>query len=93
MCSHLTIVVQHSQQMNSVHDTGLMKFPGHPEQLLKFLFTQMIEHPCVHHVSRETFGILSESKVRQPFRADPSVTQLSNARVSNEARMSMLFDG
>ena len=89
---YLTIIVQQSQQMNPVHDAGLMELPGYAEQLLQLLFAQMVEHPRVHHVGRETVGILSEPKVRQPFRTDPRVTQLSDARVSNETRMSMLLD-
>lgn len=77
--------------MNAVDDAGLVKLSGHPEQFLQLFLAQMIEHPRVHHVGGETFRVLSETKIGQPLGADPSMAQLSNARISNQIRMSVFF--
>jgi len=74
-------------------NAGLMKLPRDTEQFLKFFLAEMIQHARVHHVCGEAFRILRQTKIRQPFRAYPGVTELGDAGVPHVTRVPMLLDG
>lgn len=91
--AHLSIIIQHTQQMNTVNDARLMKLPRDPEQLLELLLAQMVQHTRIHHVGGETLRVLGQTEIRQPLGTDPSMTKLGDAGIPNVARMPMFLDG
>lgn len=93
MLAHLSIVIQHPQQMNTMNDARLMKLSRDSEQLLELLLAEMIQHSRIHHVGGETLRVLGQTEIRQPLGANPSMTELRDARISNVAWMPMFLDG
>lgn len=88
----MSIVIEHSQQMNAMNNAGLVKFPRYPEKFLQLLLAQMIQHPRVHEIRGEALGVLRQAEIGQPLGAHPSVAQLYDAGISYQRRMSVLLN-
>lgn len=93
MTSYLSIVAQHSQQLNAMHDAGLVELARHPQELLQLLFAEVVQHTGVYHVGGETLRVLGEAQVRKPLGAHPSVAELGDAWEAHEIGVSVFLDG
>ncbi len=65
--THLSIKVVHSEQLYCREKAQLIHFPGDLEVFTNILFTEGVQQPPVHKVSREHFGEMSQTTVMSPL--------------------------